>query len=259
METGIRTLTLTDLNTLTTTKQESYGALGVTADGRYFRYAGFGGTSTVPPSQLLTAPAATAGYQGLAITAVGTGGQVASNLTANSLQIVLTNGSTTITQDQFAEGYLQVLQTSGTNQGALEYKIRGNTAAGNAATFTVFLDPREPLRNTQTLVAGTDTVNLVVSPYNGVVTSSTAARPVGVNIIQVPNTASVTNYGWIQTRGDVMLTNDANGNLTVGEGVTQSTTTAGDIVATSATTYDIGHTNKAFNSSTTGPVTINLN
>lgn len=258
METGIRTLTLQDISQLATTKQEVYGAEGVTADGRHFRYAGFGGTSTIAPGLVMVAPAATAGYQGLAITAVGTGGQVASNLTKNSLQIVLTNGSTAITQDQFAEGYLEVIQTSGTNEGPIVYRVRGNTAAGNAATFTVFLHQTEPLRNPETLVAGTDTVNLVVSPYNGVAASATANQVVGVTVVQVPNTSTVTNYGWIQTRGRVFLTNDAGGNLTVGEGVAQSTTTAGDIVATSATTYDIGQTTKAFNSSTAGPVNINL-
>lgn len=258
METGIRTLTLTDLNTLTTSKTESYGAEGVTADGRHFRYASFSGTSTVAPGLLMTAPAATAGYQGLAITAVGTSGQVASNLTASSLQIVLTNGATTITQDQFAEGYLEVIQTSGTNEGPIIYKVKGNTAAAGSAKFTVFLDPREPLRNPETLVAGTDTVNLVVSPYNGVGASATAGQTVGVTVIQVVNTSTVTNYGWIQTRGRVFLTNDANGNLTVGEGVTQSVTTAGNIVATGATTYDIGQTAKAFNASVAGPVNINL-
>lgn len=259
METGIRTLTLTDLSVLTTTKQESYGAEGVTADGRHFRYASFGGTAKVAPNQLMVAPAATAAFQGLAITAVGTGGQVAANLLINSTQIVLTNGATAITSDQFAEGYLEVIQTSGTTEGPIVYKIKGNTAAAATTGYvTVFLDPREPLRNAETLVAGTDTANLVVSPYNGVVASATANQVVGVTVLQVPNTASVTNYGWIQTRGRVFLTNDAGGTLTVGEGVTQSTTTAGGIVATGATTYDIGQTTKAFNASTAGPVNINL-
>lgn len=258
MESGVRQLTETDLSTLTSTKQTQYGALGQTEDGRLFRYVSFGGTSTVAPSNLLVAPAVTTGYQGLAITAVGTGGQTTANLLATSVQLVLTNGATTITADQFAEGYLEVIQTSGSNNGPQVYRVKGNTAAGASATFTVYLVSAEPLRNASTLVAGTDTANLEVSPYNGVVTSSTAATAIGVNINQVVNTASVTNYGWVQSQGIAFLTNDAGGNLTVGEGISQSTTTAGNIVAQSATTQSIGQTRKAFNASTAGPVWLRL-
>lgn len=260
METGIRTLTESDLSTLTTTKQTEYGALGATADGRRFRYVGFGGTSTVAPGVLVVAPAAVSNYQGLAITAVGTGNQATANLLAGSTTLVLTNGATAVTQDQFAEGYLEVIQTSGTNQGPVVYKIRGNSAAAaNTGYIVVNLDTAEPLRNTQTLVAGTDTANLVVSPFSAVVASATAARVVGATLIQVPNSSTVTNYGWVITSGNTFLTNDAGGNLTVGQPVAQSTTTAGNIVASGATTFQIGQTTKAFNASTAGPVRLHLN
>lgn len=256
MEQGIRQLTATDLNTLTTTQQDSLGAMGATGDGRLFRYVKFGGTSTIAPGQLMCAAAVTSAYQGLAITAVNTGGQTAANLLANSTTLVVTNGATSITQDQF--GFVQVNQTSGTNEGPIVYKLRGNTAAGNAATLTLSLQVSEPLRNAETLVAGTDTVNLVLNPYSAVVATATAATPLGATVIQVPNSSSVTNYGWIQTYGMSFLTNDAGGNLTVGEGVSQSTTTAGNIVATGATTVDIGNTLKAFNASTAGPVFLRM-
>lgn len=262
METGIRTLTETDLNTLTTTKQTQFGAEGVTEDGRHFRYVSFGGTSTVAPGLLLVAPAVTTGYQGLAITAttVAGAGQTTATLSAGSTKLVLTNGATAITQDQFAEGYIEVLQTSGSNNGPIVYRIKGNDAAAGSGSpaFAVYLVADEPLRNATVLVAGTDTVNLAVSPFNGVVASATAATPIGVTVSQVVNTASVTNYGWVQRTGLALLTNDAAGNLTVGEGVAQSVTTAGNIVAVGATTIDVGNTRKAFNASTTGPVWLNL-
>jgi hypothetical protein len=259
MESGFRQLTTQDITTLSTTKQEQFGAMGATPDGRIFRYAGFGGTSTIAPSQLLVAKAYTANYYGLAITAVGTGGQTTGNLLAGSTQLVLTNGATAITQDQFAEGYLEVIQTSGTNEGPVLYKIKGNTAAAATTGYvTVFLNQDEPLRNAETLVAGTDTASLNPSPYAAVAPSATAGQVAGVSVVQTPNSSTVTNYGWVQTQGSCILTNDAGGNLTVGEGIAQSTTTAGDIVAVAATTYQIGQTKKAFNASTAGPCTINL-
>lgn len=267
MESGIRQLTEQDLNNLSTSKQVQYAAQGATADGRMFRYCGFSGTSTIAPGQLcIAAPYVTAAV-GLAITATtvatGTVGQTTASLTAGSSYLVLTNSSSTaFTQDQFAEGYLEVNQTSGTGNGPIVYSILGNTAAGagnSTATYiVVYLRESEPLRNASVLVAGTDTATLYANPYSAVGPSSTAGQSAGVTVIQVPNTASVTNYGWIQTIGPVVLTNDAGGNLTVGEGIAQSTTTAGDIVAQAATTYGIGQTQKAFNASTAGPCVINL-
>jgi hypothetical protein len=262
MENGFRQLTEQDLNTVSTAKQTQYGALGMAGDGRMFKYVGFGGTSTIAPGQLCVAQAYTANYVGLAITATTvatTPAQTTASLTAGSNYLVLTNGSTAITQDQFAEGYLEVNQTSGSNNGPIVYKILGNTAAAASTGYvTVYLAESEPLRNASVLVPGTDTANLYPSPFSAVAPSSTAGQSVGVTPVQVVNTSSVTNYGWVQVTGTVLLTNDAGGNLTVGEGIAQSTTTAGDIVAVGATTFQIGQTQKAFNSSTTGPCNINL-
>lgn len=242
MESGYRQLTATDLNTLTTSKTESYGALGTTGDGRSFRYVGFGGTSTIKPGLLCVAPAHTAGYQALAITAVGTGGQIAANLLAGSTTLIVTNGATAITQDQFAEGYVEVLQTSGSNNGPQLYKIRGNSAAAASATFTVVLEAKEPLRNASTLVAGTDTVNLNPHPASAVAPSTTLNAAQGWTISQVANSSTVTNYGWVQISGPCMVTNDAAGTLAVGTGFAQSGTVAGAVVAAGATSADVGQT-----------------
>lgn len=257
MESGVRQLTASDLNVLTPTKQEAYGTLGATADGRMFRYVGFGGTSTIIPGQLNVSAALVAGYQGLAITAVGTGGQTAANLLNTSPQIIITNGATAITQDQFAEGYIEIKQTSGTNNGPILYKVKGNTLAGASATFTVFLDGREPLRNAQTLVAGTDVVNLVANPFSAVGPSTTLNAAAGFNILQVPNSATLTNYGWVQCVGPALVTNDAAGTLAVGTGFAQSGTVAGAVVAAGATSSDIGTTRIAISASTVAEAKIN--
>lgn len=262
MQDGPRYLTETDLQTLTTSKQTSYGAVGVTGDGRKFRYVSFGGTSTIAPGLVVTAAALTAGYQGLAITAAGTGGQVASNYAGSQSglgQIVLTNGATAITQDQFAEGYLDVIVGgAASDTGHYTYRIKGNTAAAaNTGYVTVYL--AENFRHTTALVPGTDTANLRVSDFSGVNISSTAALPVGLTIMPVPNTASVTNYGWVQTNGDCAVLNDAGGTITVGGAFGQSVTTAGNVVAATASTHPIiGITKIAISASNAGPAYLTL-
>lgn len=264
METGIRTLTESDLSVLTTTKQTEFGAVGATEDGRHYRYVSFGGTSTIAPGLIVTAPAITANYQALAITAttVTAAGQVSANLATNSTQIVLTNGSTAITQDQFAEGELQIIVGgAASDTGSYSYRIKGNTAAAASTGYvTVFLVASEPFRNTTALVPGTDTANLLLSPYSSVNTSTTAALPIGATIIPVVNTSTVTNYGWVQSGGQTLLLNDAGGTITVGGAFGQSTTTAGNIkAATASTVPGIGVTRVAITASNAGPVFLTLN
>lgn len=267
MQDGPRYLTETDLQTLTTTKQTQFGAVGVTEDGRRFRYVSFGGTSTIAPGLVVTAAALTANFQAMAITASGTGGQVAANYAGSQSGLgvlVLTNSSSTaITQDQFAEGYLDIIVGGASaDTGHYTYRIKGNTAAGagnvTATYCTVLL--AENFRHTTALVPGTDTANLRINDYSTVNTSTTAALPVGLTTMPVPNTASVTNYGWVQTSGDCMVLNDAGGTLTVGGAFGQSVTTAGNVVAATASTHPIiGITKIAINASTAGPASLTLN
>lgn len=263
MQDGIRTLTETDLNVLTTTKMTQFGAVGMTEDGRRFRYVGFGGTSTIVPGLLVQAPALTANYQAMAITAttVTAATQTAANLAGGQSgfgQIVLTNStSTAITQDQFAEGYLDIIVGgAAADAGHYTYRIRGNTAAGagnvTATYTTVYL--AEAFRHTTALVPGTDTANLRISDYSGVVSSTTAALTMGLTIMPVPNTSTVTNYGWVQNYGDCMVLNDAGGTITVGGGFGQSVTTAGNVKAATASTVPIlGITKIATLASTSQP------
>ena len=259
MDVGIRTLTEQDINTLSATKQVQYGATGMTEDGRKYRYVSFGGTSTVAPGKLVVSAAVTAAYQGLTIAAVGVGGQVTANLANGSTQLVVTNGSTTITQDQFAEGYLEVLVGAAGVTSAYSYRIKGNTADSvGSGNITIYL--AEALRNTTAIVPGTDTVNLNISIYSTVGTSTTADIPVGVTVMPVPNTASVTNYGWVQTAGPAIVKNDAGGTVAVGTSIGQSVSVAGSVrQATASTSPIIGYTHAAISASTSGPVFLNIN
>ncbi len=252
METGYRILTTTDLNTLDTVKNDSYGAIGVTLDGRQFRYVKFGGTSTIQPGFLLVGPAAPANSTALAITATGTGGQLAANLAAGSRTLVVTNGVTAVTQDQFQ--YIEINVGGASSTASYSLRVEGHTAAANGGYITLSLFDPLPASIT-TLVPGTDIVNLVLSKYNGCIASTTGNAPVGVTTTQIVNTASVTNYGWVQTAGHAIVKATT---ATIGLGIAQDQAgTAGYVIISAATTGNIGWA-KASAVSNTASVELNI-
>lgn len=232
MQNGPRYLTSSDLNTLSTVQLDELGAVGQTEDGSHYAYVKFGGTSTINAGLVVTGPAAPANSTSLAVTAVGTGGQTTANLRAGSKQLVVTNGSTSVTANQFNE---VVINSS--SDGYYTLRLEGNTAAGNGGYITLQLADPLPPTITQ-LVPGTDTVDLVLDKWNGAAPSLTGNAPVGVTPVAVPNTSSVTNYGWVQTSG---LAKVAATTATIGLGVAVDLAgTAGYVIISAATTGNIG-------------------
>lgn len=249
METGYRVLTSTDLNTYDSAKQDQYGALGVTADGRQYRYVKFAGTSTINPGLLMVGPAAPANSTGLAITSVALGNTIA-NLQSGSSTLVVTNGATAVTQDQFQ--YVEIMV--GGTLPLYSLRLNGNTAAAGAGYIT--LDLVDPLpQNITQLVPGTDTVNLVLSKFNGVAASTTGNAPVGVTVNVIPNSSTVTNYGWVQSAGHAIVKATT---ATIGLGIAQDQAgTAGYVITSAATTGNIGWA-KASASSGNASVELNI-
>jgi hypothetical protein len=226
MENGFRYLTQSDITSVDTTQQN------ITADGRAFVYALLGGTSTVAPGTVLYQGTAASNSTGLAISTANTTVQLTGFNTTNTL--IITNGSTAVTLNQFADGFLEVIQTSGTSNGPVSYRINGNTAAAASGAITVSL--QDYLTNTSVLVAGTDTANLNYSPFANVIATTTGSVPVGVLRVQTVNTAAQANYAWIQTNGESIVNVDAtSGGITLGASLYQSTTTAGSISKTAPT------------------------
>jgi hypothetical protein len=263
MQDGPVYLTNNDLNVLTSTKQTSYGTVGITGDGRRFRYVSFGGTTTIASGQVVQAslPSAQTNSQGLTITATTVSGanQVTGNLATNSVQIVVTGGGTSYTQDQFAEGQLQVLVGGSVSTATYSYKIKGNSAstATNGYT-TIYLVPEEPLRNTTAIVAGTDTANLLLSPFQGVNTTTTTTNiPVGLTVGPVVNTSSVTNYGWVQVAGIGAAITDGSAILSSSSLIPSAT--AGAVALASGSRPIIGNAMVANGSTTAGiPVVLTI-
>lgn len=249
MESGVRQLTSTDLNQFTTTKLEDFGAVGMTKDGRTFRYVLFGGTSTIKAGLLCVGPAAPSNSTGLAITAVGTGGQASGNLVAGSNTLVITNGATAVTQDQFQ--FLEIVSSADLTY---SLRIKGHTAAGASGYVVVTLADPLP-QGITTLVPGTDTANLVLSQYNGVQPSTTGNAPAGVTTNVVPNSASAAYYGWVQSGGKAFVKATT---ATIGLGIAQDQSgTAGYVIISAATTGNIGWA-KASAASNTASVVLNI-
>jgi len=232
MQNGPRYLTSTDLNTFTAAQADELGALGQTEDGRRFSYVKFAGTATVKAGLLIVGPAAPANSTALAITAVGTGGQLTANLQAGSKQLVVTNGATVVTANEF-----DAIAINSSADGYYVLRVEGNSAAAASGYVTLQLADPLPQGVTQ-LVPGTDTADLLLSKYNGVAASTTGNAPVGVTVNAVPNTASVTNYGWVQSGG---LAKVSATTATIGLGVAQDLAgTAGYVIITAATTGNVG-------------------
>ncbi len=278
MQNGPRYLTETDINTIqlytSLTAGNSVGGWapgfnadprelgykGITANNREFRWCLIGGTSTLAPGTLLVAPAQATNATGLAIptsqpsnTALGSGATPNSALSKGSFAFNVTNGATAVTQDEFAGGYVEVLQTSGTNEGPVSYQLRGNSAAAASGAITLYL--AEPLAQPEVLVAGTDTVNLRKNTYSNIVTSATAGQPVGVLTVQVPNSSSQQYYAWVQVKGHCVVNADASG-VTAFEAVKQSVTTAGDVTVVAAVTDKV--VGQALDTVTSGTASVDL-
>lgn len=161
---------------------QNIGAYMESADGRGFRYAKVGDTSTVA-GKVYQGPARDATNQtpsgGLAVAAADIG----------AFEVV-TTATVTLAKDLLAGGYLSVVVTPG--QG-YTYRIKGNTeASGVAVTFTL----EDPIQ-----IALTTSSNIIVAkhPYDGIVIEpgTPTARIAGVP------TSIITNafFGWIQTKG----------------------------------------------------------
>jgi hypothetical protein len=239
MESGVKLLTSTDLAQNTTTRQDTYGAVGATADGRRYRYVQFSGNVT--GGSLVVATPLIANHQNLTV-------QKAANI--NDTTVFVTLGATAVTQDQYTEGLLVVgVDNSGV---PVTRKIKGNTAGAASSVIQVALDGREPLLYA---LATNNVVSLSPSLFNGVATSATASYPLGFAVVS----ATANSFGWIQTFGLVGAVNDAAAALVANGRVKQSTTVAGAVVAsTAATDIQIGTALQATNASKAGLVFVNL-
>lgn len=156
---------------------------------------------------LLQAPAEVTGDQNLAIAAAAVG----------ATQIVTTS-TVTVTANQYAGGYVVVSVTPGL---AERYRIASHPAA-TAAALTLSLE--EPL---QTALTTSTRIDLIPSPYNGVVVAPTTLTSGVVGF--AADDIAIGQYGWAQIGGVGTVKNDAAGALTVGVTLMPSSSVAGSV------------------------------
>lgn len=164
---------------------EGVGQINYGANGKIFRMA-LAGVSNLVMGNLLQNSVDDTTYTNMAVGTAAVAGD-------SSIQV--TNGTATITSDQFVGGSISVY-TAGTVAVGDEYTITaitGTLTTGGA--LNVFVD--RPLRSAMSTSAK---VTMIRNPWSGVIQAPASTQtgiPVGVAIFA--QTAS--NWGWVQTGG----------------------------------------------------------
>lgn len=192
------------------------GARIITRDGRVFRFARIGAVAAVAGSV----------YQSSAPIA-GNLAQTPAAAAIGATSVTISTITTTVVQNQYSEGWLQVDTTPGNG---IAYGVDShNAATGGAGACTVNLVKDEAV---QVALTTASRVGLIANPYADIIVNPTTNTGITVGVPLVA--AAIGAYCWIQTRGfcPVLI----NGTPGVGIGVVISATTAGavDVAAVAA-------------------------
>jgi hypothetical protein len=190
------------------------GTVAETADGRIFRYASAGAVALVAGAVNVT-PAAAANHTNIAVAAAAVGAR----------QVTVTVGATAVTQDQYKDGFLAVIDVAG--QGGL-YRITGNAAIASSGTGVIYLEEA-----VATALTASSKVSLVPSVYGASIVapgSGTAFFSNGTNNVAV----AASSFYWSQTGGLATVLADATP-PTKGTGAILSSATAGAVSLETAT------------------------
>lgn len=193
------------------------GQIAWDANGKAFRYA-LAGASALVKGNLVQSPVSLgAPYQNMAVAVAGKVGDTF---------LSVTNGTSTITSQQFEGGSISIY-TAGTDLVGDEYTIIGVTGTlTTGGALKVYTD--RPLRYAVTTSA---TVNMMPSPFSGVIVAPTALTgiPVGIAVYEIP----ANQYGWIQTHGVAPYTADGSA-VVVGAMLGQAQSVAGSLTLATA-------------------------
>lgn len=197
----------------------SVGQIVVDPIGRYYRY-GLVGASALVMGNLLQSSVEDTTYENMA---VGVAGSVGDYF------LSLTNGTATITAQQFAGGSITVY-TAGTVAIGDEYTILGVTGTlTTGGAITVQID--RPLRAAFTTSAK---VNMKRSPYSGMI-QFPATTPTGIPVGGAIWAATAAQYAFVQTHGIGAVLSDGS-TFAVGSAVGTPSGTAGAITVYAAAT-----------------------
>ena len=201
-----------------TTPSHALGTIGVTPDGRKFRYARAGAVALVT-GDVVQSPAEVTGNQSRIVAAAAIG---ATEIT--------TTDTVTTTADQFVDGYIIVTGEASTGTGHI-YRIKSHPVV-SAAVCTFQLYDR-----VEVALTATTQIDIVANPYRGVITwpATQTGSAVGVAFVAAP----IDSYTWIQTGGiaSVLTT----GTVAVGANVSASTASASAVETATAALPTLGY------------------
>lgn len=210
---GVPTVYGIDPSQTETSPSHGLGTLGLTPDGRKFRYARAG--EALVAGTLTQAAAEDTVDQGITPTAAAIGDRT-----------ITTSSTVTVTNGQYNDGYMVITITPGLGH---IYKIKSHGAATAAAlTFSLY----DPIRVALTTTTRFD---FVANPYAAVIINPTTATGMvtGVAFVAAANQA----YTWIQTGGVASILSD--GATAVGTQVVASNGTAGAVEDVASTTQAV--------------------
>jgi hypothetical protein len=249
---AFQTSTDLSLNTLV-------GARWDLSDGRELVLVQNAGTA-LAPGKWIGGPNLIAAHQACATAAF----QAYSNNGNVPAKVTVTLGSTAVTANQYAGGYLVVASGTGAGQ---TLKIASHPAAALSTNVVITL---EDSPNTA-LVAASSTVNLLLNPYGskngtdfttfgvvlGLHTGFTGSIA-GVSLYPIAaSTATVPSYGFLVTKGLTACLNDAN--TTAGLDLMPSTNTDGALMTYAvATGARVGTSTQAGTTTAYGAITVQL-
>ena len=188
-----------DTKSTEATSSHQLGTIGITADGRVFRYAQAAGV-TIAVGKLCIAQDITTNHEDLVVNTASVGD--------TTLDITL--GGTAVTASEYEEGYVVV--TDATGEGEV-YKMKAAPAQSNTTgVFTPTLE--EKIR---VAFEAATTVTLVRNKFRDILISdgTLADLPVGVT----PTSLTANEFGWVQTGGFASILVDTN-DTTAGQPIT---------------------------------------
>jgi hypothetical protein len=203
MFTGALQIAAQDIRKISATKQHRLGAIGMTRDGRVYRYAQAGG-ATLAPGKINVAAT---------VDANATNKTIARTYDSGVSTVVFDAGGT-IVANAYAEGYLTINDATGEG---VSYAVGGHTGITGAGEIVVDLE--EPTATALTI--DVSEASLTKNPWDDIVVSIADQLDMAVGIANVSLTTLY--YGWIQTRGVCSALADESyaigQNLTIGSSV----------------------------------------
>jgi len=202
-----------DIRTISAEQNGAHlGTVGVTKDGRVYRYAKAGSTELDPGKLTVNAD----------LVANHTNRTVAAAVSTGSLEVGVSIGGTAATENQYAGGYLTINDAAGEG---IRYLIAGNRKAAGSDTLSVYL--AEPVKVALTT---SSEATLKLNNFSGTVISATDQADLPVGVPNVTVTASY--FYWSQTGGECSVLADEA--VTKGLEVTIGTGVAGAVEAVDA-------------------------